>query len=118
MARMRSTCSVAVGSSKPPPALCAPSTFWHQLHTSDDASMRWQYGTFLRVVRLIGMLIHLFLPGAMGNAKRLVHDLAGKRIDHGLMEDTARRIAHARVSEEGQEGVRAFLEKRAPAWSQ
>ena len=26
--------------------------------------MRWQYGTFLRIVRLIGMLIHLFLPGA------------------------------------------------------
>ena len=47
-----------------PLALGAPSTFWHQLHTSDDASMRWQYGTFLRVVRLIGMLIHLFLPGA------------------------------------------------------
>lgn len=45
-----------------PLALGAPSTFWHQLHTSDDASMRWQYGTFLRVVRLIGMLIHLFLP--------------------------------------------------------
>ena len=47
-----------------PLALGAPSTFWHQLHTSDDASMRWQYGTFLRIVRLIGMLIHLFLPGA------------------------------------------------------
>ena len=47
-----------------PLALGAPSTLWHQLHTPDDASMRWQYGTFLRVVRLIGMLIHLFLPGA------------------------------------------------------
>jgi methylglutaconyl-CoA hydratase len=29
---------------------------------------------------------------------------------------TARRIAERRASEEGQEGLRAFLEKRKPAW--
>ena len=57
-------------------------------------------------------------PGAMGEAKRLVHDVAGHRIDHGLLEDTAKRIARARVSEEGQEGVRAFLEKRKPRWAE
>ena len=32
------------------------------------------------------------------------------------MEETARRIARIRVSPEGQEGVRAFLEKRKPNW--
>ena len=26
--------------------------------------MRWQYGTFLRIVRFLGAIIHLFLPGA------------------------------------------------------
>lgn len=57
-------------------------------------------------------------PGAMGDAKRLVHDVAGKRIDHGLMEDTAKRIARARVSDEGQEGVRAFLDKRKARWTE
>ena len=57
-------------------------------------------------------------PGAMGDAKRLVHHVAGRPIDHGLMEDTARRIAHARVSAEGQEGVRAYLEKRKPNWAE
>ena len=57
-------------------------------------------------------------PGAMGDAKRLVHDVAHHRVDHGLMEDTARRIAHARVSAEGQEGVRAFLDKRKPNWAE
>ena len=57
-------------------------------------------------------------PGAMGEAKRLVNDVAGQKIDHGLMEDTARRIAHARVSEEGQEGVRAYLDKRKPRWAE
>jgi methylglutaconyl-CoA hydratase len=29
---------------------------------------------------------------------------------------TARRIATQRTSGEGQEGLRAFLEKRRPAW--
>jgi methylglutaconyl-CoA hydratase len=31
-------------------------------------------------------------------------------------EDTARTIAAHRTSDEGQEGLRAFLEKRPPAW--
>ncbi|RZI99362.1 MAG: enoyl-CoA hydratase/isomerase family protein [Brevundimonas sp.] len=56
-------------------------------------------------------------PGAMGDAKRLVHDVAGHKIDHGLMEETAKRIARARVSAEGQEGVRAFLDKRKASWA-
>ncbi len=46
-----------------PEIISAPATIFHQLHTPDDASMRWQYGTFLRIVRLTGILIHLFLPG-------------------------------------------------------
>ena len=57
-------------------------------------------------------------PGAVGDAKRLVNHVAGHRIDHSLMEETAKRIARARVSPEGQEGVRAFLEKRKPVWTQ
>jgi len=57
-------------------------------------------------------------PGAMGEAKRLVNDLVGQKIDRGLMEETAKRIARARVSEEGQEGVLAFLEKRSPSWAE
>ena len=57
-------------------------------------------------------------PGAMGDAKRLVNDITGKKIDHGLMEETAKRIARARVSEEGQEGVRAFLDKRPAKWAE
>ncbi|MDZ4364687.1 enoyl-CoA hydratase-related protein [Brevundimonas sp.] len=57
-------------------------------------------------------------PGAMGDAKRLVHDVAGKKVDHGLMEETAKRIARARVSVEGREGVRAFLDKRKPRWAE
>lgn len=57
-------------------------------------------------------------PRAVGDAKRLVHHVAGQRLDAGLMEDTARRIARARVSTEGQEGVRAFLDKRKATWAE
>jgi len=57
-------------------------------------------------------------PGAVADAKQLVADVAGQPIDHGLMEETAKRIAAARVGEEGQEGVRAFLERRKPVWAQ
>lgn len=46
-----------------PAALGAPATIFHQLHTPDDSSMRWQYGTFLRLVRMLGVAIHLLLPG-------------------------------------------------------
>lgn len=55
-------------------------------------------------------------PGAVEDAKALVSDVAGRPIDHALMEETSRRIARARVGEEGQEGVRAFLDKRRPSW--
>ncbi|CAN7295483.1 enoyl-CoA hydratase-related protein [Phenylobacterium sp. LjRoot219] len=57
-------------------------------------------------------------PGAVADAKRMVADVFARPIDHDLMELTARRIAAARASDEGQEGVRAFLERRPPRWAQ
>lgn len=56
-------------------------------------------------------------PGAVADSKRLVSDVLGHKIDHGLMDMTAHRIAMARVGDEGQEGVRAFLERRKPSWA-
>jgi len=56
-------------------------------------------------------------PGAVAEVKRLVWDVWARPIDHHLMEETARRIAKARVSDEGREGVAAFLGKRKPNWS-
>lgn len=55
-------------------------------------------------------------PAAVKACKRLVQDLAGRPIDAGLRDDTARRIADMRASPEGREGVQAFLSKREPAW--
>lgn len=46
-----------------PAALAVPVTFLHLFHAPDDTALRWPYGTFLRLLRLAGMLIALLLPG-------------------------------------------------------
>jgi methylglutaconyl-CoA hydratase len=53
----------------------------------------------------------------VGEAKALVDDLAGREIDHGVLVETAKRLARRRVSDEGREGVMAFLERRKPSWA-
>ncbi len=57
-------------------------------------------------------------PHAVGESKRLLSDVTGQPIDDELAAETVRRIAALRASEEGQEGLRSFLEKRKPAWTQ
>jgi methylglutaconyl-CoA hydratase len=56
-------------------------------------------------------------PGAVGEAKRLVGEVAGRAIDHDLLEHGARRQAAVFDGEEGQEGVRAYIERRPPSWA-
>ena len=55
-------------------------------------------------------------PDAVAQAKALAHDVAGKTIDQALMDATSDVIARVRVSQEGQEGLSAFLEKRKANW--
>ena len=54
-------------------------------------------------------------PDAVNAAKRLVRDVAG-RPPISVRDLTVERIAGARVTAEGQEGMRAFLERRRPEW--
>ena len=56
-------------------------------------------------------------PGAVAEAKRLVDYVQGRSIDRGVMEETARRIAARRASDEGREGLAAFLGRRKPSWT-
>lgn len=56
-------------------------------------------------------------PGAIRDAKELVLDFAGEPYSAELSRETAKRIAARRVSEEGKEGLAAFLEKRKPNWT-
>ena len=53
---------------------------------------------------------------ARRQAKKLSQDVAFQTIDENLLRDTSERIAAIRVSTEGQEGLTAFFEKRAPNW--
>ncbi len=55
-------------------------------------------------------------PQAVRASKRLIHDIADLPIEPALSERTATIIADVRASDEGREGMRAFLDKRAPAW--
>ncbi|WP_372659424.1 enoyl-CoA hydratase/isomerase family protein [Hydrogenophaga sp.] len=55
-------------------------------------------------------------PQAARACKRLVADVSGLPITADLRSDTARRIADIRASEEGQEGLQSFLQKRKPNW--
>lgn len=57
-------------------------------------------------------------PRAVSEAKALVLKVAGVDIARQEKQDlyTAELIARLRVSDEGQEGLAAFLEKRKPSW--
>jgi methylglutaconyl-CoA hydratase len=55
-------------------------------------------------------------PVAVAACKKLINDVAQRPADD-LFDETVRRIAALRVSDEGQEGFTAFLEKRAPNWT-
>jgi len=55
-------------------------------------------------------------PMAVRACKTLVQDVAGQPLTAALREDTARRIADVRASDEGKEGVQSFLQKRRPSW--
>jgi methylglutaconyl-CoA hydratase len=55
-------------------------------------------------------------PAAIADAKALVAHVAATANDQALLAETARRIARARASDQGREGIAAFLEKRKPRW--
>lgn len=55
-------------------------------------------------------------PEAIATAKRLLRDIAGKSPNEAA-DLTVECIAALRVSPEGQEGIRAFLEKRKPRFA-
>ena len=56
-------------------------------------------------------------PGAQATVKELIHTVAF-RPKESVREYTAETIARRRASEEGREGMSAFLEKRKPRWQQ
>ena len=61
-------------------------------------------------------LIRLSGPKAIEEVKKLVNSYEKMDIEK-YKEHTVEKIAELRVSEEGQEGINAFLEKRKTKWS-
>ncbi|MGI2260049.1 enoyl-CoA hydratase-related protein [Shewanella sp. GXUN23E] len=57
-------------------------------------------------------------PQAMTWCKTLIAHQQSGVIDAGIIDYTSEQIARIRVSEEGQEGLNAFFDKRQPAWCQ
>ena len=90
-----------------------------------DADEAWRLGLVHRVVpdgeleaagEALVAALSAGAPGAQADVKDLIAAVAGRPRDAALIDDTARRIARRRASEEGQDGLAAFLEKRRPRW--
>jgi methylglutaconyl-CoA hydratase len=75
---------------------------------ADDAALDARVAAVLDELRSAG-------PTAIRTAKALVRDIRTLGPE-GASRHTPRHIAQQRTSEEGQEGLAAFLEKRDPRW--
>jgi methylglutaconyl-CoA hydratase len=67
----------------------------------------------------VGQIVEALLangPAAQRACKELIRAVAGRPLSQELLDDTARRIADTRASDEGREGIAAFREKRKPNW--
>lgn len=91
-----------------------------------DAQQAHQFGLLHEVVEndqqlaeqeqaLIDALL-LNSPQAMGKTKQLIKAVSRGALDQDMRDYTVNLIASIRVSDEGQEGLSSFLEKRQPSW--
>ncbi len=55
-------------------------------------------------------------PLAMSESKQLISDVVARPLSEEILRTTSEWIAKVRVSQEGQEGLQAFIEKRSPKW--
>ncbi|HSW18834.1 MAG TPA: enoyl-CoA hydratase/isomerase family protein [Ramlibacter sp.] len=67
-------------------------------------------------VQAIAQALLVAGPEAVKACKQLVHDVAGRDITPSLVQRTVESIADIRASDEGREGIAAFLGKRKPSW--
>ncbi len=80
----------------------------HQLAVDQDEAIRIVEAKLLQILECG--------PQALRLAKKLILDLLWSANAQAQLQMAADLLATVRVSEEGQEGLRAFLEKRKPDW--
>ncbi len=68
-----------------------------------------------KVNAILGHLIQ-GSPNALNETKRLIRDVVTMPIGDLVMNETAARIAQVRATDDAQEGIAAFFEKRKPSW--
>ncbi|ERB67161.1 hypothetical protein N779_01500 [Vibrio coralliilyticus OCN008] len=61
--------------------------------------------------------LQLNSPAALTQTKALIRECDSQALDDALIEYTSQLIAKVRVSEQGQEGLRAFFDKGPPNWA-
>ena len=69
--------------------------------------------------QIIDLLINNLLengPMAIAACKELINVVGKGNPKHNIIDYTANHIAKLRASDEGKEGINAFLEKRKPIW--
>ncbi|MEO8400924.1 MAG: enoyl-CoA hydratase-related protein [Gammaproteobacteria bacterium] len=55
-------------------------------------------------------------PNALSEAKKLIRHVAYTKLSDELIQFTSEHLATMRSSDDAREGLKAFLEKRAPIW--
>ena len=90
-----------------------------------DAKRAYDLGMVSEVVdeaeldNKINELLQIILinsAAAVKAAKQMIFTVEGKPVTGDIMQMTSESIADIRASEEGKEGLSAFLEKRKPSW--
>lgn len=56
-------------------------------------------------------------PDGIRKAKQIIFDVAAGDVTDQMIEHTVKFVADIRDSDEGREGLSAFLEKRSPSWA-
>lgn len=69
----------------------------------------------LAVEKITGSLLSNS-PAAIRASKELIQDIEHQPINDDMQLKICKRLADIRISDEGQEGLSAFLEKRRPYW--
>jgi len=75
-----------------------------------------QPGQLDEILTVLDSLLRTSGPNAMSHCKILINEVCNKLSMMEAYDFTARMIADIRASDEGQEGMNAFLEKRKPKW--